>query len=139
MLTSFAELSRGQQKYVVILAQYRPNRDRSGEVTSAFVRELHHELLALRETGGPKVGWPRWVFVENLIRKSVGFVPFATSDEIEAFNVVPEKKTEAPQIKTLQPVETPVKLQLPRLLTNAEYESELIKAGILKGTYYDSR
>ena len=128
MLSSFAELSRAQKKYAVILAQKRPNRDPSGLISSAFVRELHHELLAERETGGPKIGWPRWVFVENLVEPSVGFCPFPSEDEIREFNGKAEVEPE--QKNTCQPVQEVVQLRLTKLLTDSEYEAELRKAGI---------
>jgi hypothetical protein len=127
MLKSFAELSPAQKKYAVILAQYRPDRDPSGLISSAFVRELHHELLANRENGGPRIGWPRWVFVENLVDKSLGFCPFPSPEEIESF-LEPER--EAEQRKTCQTGSEVVQLRLERLLTEVEYETELRKLGI---------
>lgn len=128
MLKTFSELSKSQKKYAVVLAQKRPQRDKTGLISSAYVRQLHHELLAERENGGPKIGWPRWVFVENLVEPSIGFCPFPTQVEIDEFVATPEPKSV--ERKTLQPDGEVVELRLSKLLTDSEYEAELRRAGL---------
>lgn len=126
MYKTFATLSRAQKKYVAILAKYRPDRDPSGEISSSFVRTLHHELLANRDHGGEKVGWPRWVFVENLVSTSVGFVPFATLEELASLDEVKEHSTK----NTSEPEEDTVQLKPVRSLSQAEFDAECLEAGL---------
>lgn len=121
----YSNLSKAQRKYAVILAKYRPNRDPSGVITSSFVRELHHELLAKRDQGGEKIGWPRWVFVENATGASEGFVPFPTPEEITEYN-----NKEQFNRKTLQEDEPQVQLTVERSITISEFEEECLAAGI---------
>lgn len=123
--TNFAQLSKAQQRYCIILAKYRPNRDPSGVVSSSFVRTLHHELLAARENGGEKIGWPRWVFVENKTGESEGLVPFASQEDIDNFT-----KVEQSPKKACATDEDVVQLKPERTLTDAEFEAELLAAGI---------
>lgn len=127
MNTTFDSLSKAQKRYVAILAKYRPNRDPSGEITSSFVRTLHHELLAKRDFGGEKIGWPRWVFVENKTGESEGFVPFATEDQLKSFNTDVEEQTVR---KTLQIEPDQVQLIPERSLSDADFEAECRAAGI---------
>ncbi len=123
--TKFAQLSKAQQRYCIILAKYRPNRDPSGVVSSSFVRTLHHELLANRENGGEKIGWPRWVFVENKTGESEGLVPFATPEDIDAFTQMEQSKA-----KACAPDEDVVQLKPERILSDADFEAECLAAGI---------
>lgn len=125
---NFTELSTAGQRYSLILLSHRSNRDPSGEVSSSFVRTLHHELLAQREFGGPKIGWPRWAFVENKTRDGHGFVPIATEADRIAFEQAEQMKKEVK--KTLQKQQEAVKLKLEPAITSAEFESELRAAGI---------
>lgn len=125
METTFAGLSKGQKRYVQILAKYRPNRDASGIISSSFVRTLHHELLKNRDNGGEKIGWPRWVFVENKTGESEGLVPFATEQELIDFDTV-----EQMPIKTLQSSKSEVKLKPELSISDAEFEAECRAAGI---------
>lgn len=123
--TNFNQLSKAQQRYSIILSKYRPNRDPSGIISSSFVRTLHHELLANRENGGEKIGWPRWVFVENKTGESEGLVPFATQEDIDSF-----MKAEQSVKKVSEPSENAVQLKPERSITDEEFEAELRAFGI---------
>jgi len=124
--TQFNQLSKAQKRYSIILSKYRPNRDASGVISSNFVRALHHELLANRENGGEKIGWPRWVFVENKTGESEGLVPFCTQEDIDEF-----LKAEQSVKKVSEPSENAVQLKPERSITDEEFEAELRAFGIV--------
>lgn len=78
-MLKYAELSKGQKRFVDSTIAIRPNFSNGGSITLKECSEVFHELYAAR-TGakGENVGFPNWLFATNKISRGIYQFPAPT-------------------------------------------------------------
>ena len=81
---NYTDLSPVQKRVVDAYITLRPELANANSITRPEVEDLHAKLLAARQTGGEKIGYPQWLVKgEKLGRGSYVFpAPNVTNEDI---------------------------------------------------------
>lgn len=67
----YADLNRTQKRYVDALIERDPSLASANSITRKHLEKIHWQMMAERETGGPKLGWPNWMVRGETLGRAV--------------------------------------------------------------------
>lgn len=116
-MLKFKDLSPGQKAAVLAGIAHEPALATAKEVTAKEIHRVYMELIALREQGGVKVGYPVWLSKTNTIRRGVQMWPAPTEEDLVYYAKAQADNTRVERIKTERVVKAKAAKRTPKVAT----------------------
>lgn len=84
-MLKFSQLTFTQQRFIEAFLTLKPEVRTNGLATLKECSDAYYEIKKTRAAGGPKIGYPNWLFKKNKESRGLYRIPIPTKTELQEY------------------------------------------------------